>query len=248
MLITVSGLVICERQIGENDRIIEILTSEYGIIQVSAKGAKKITGKNNSSTQLFAYSEFCFNERNGRYYLNSSEPKSIFYELRLDVKKLALACYFAELVRYTVTSHQSAKDIMRLMLNSLHFLCKDKKSCELLKSVFELRLCSEIGMLPQLIGCRECYRYEADEMYFIIDKAMLLCGDHFFDEENYCNIRVSNGLVNAMRYICLSDMDKLFNFRVSQETQEKLTEITEKYIQIHLSKNFKTLDFYKSVV
>ena len=248
MLITNDGVVISERDTGENDRIIEILSAEYGIVEISVKGARKITGKNNSSTQLFAYSDFCYNERGGRYYLNSSEPIHIFYNIRLDMKKLALACYFAELVKYTTTAQQSAKDISRLMLNTLHFLSEGTRSCEFLKSVFEFRLMSEIGLLPQLIGCRECYCYESDEMYYIVNKAMLLCGNHFSGEENYYNIRLTPSLLHTMRFICLAEMERLFNFKISDKTQSKLNEITEKYILTHLSARFKTLEFYKTLL
>ncbi|MBP1560970.1 MAG: DNA repair protein RecO [Oscillospiraceae bacterium] len=250
MLVTVMGLVIAERNTGENDRFIDILTAEYGVIEVCVKGAQKITGKNNSSTQLFAYSKFCIRKRNDRFYLNSSEPERVFFKLRLDMKKLALASYFAEISRYCVTTGQSAKDAMSLLLNCLHFLSEDLRSCEFLKSVFELRFMSEIGMLPQLIGCRDCYKYEADEMYFMVDRACLICGDDFEYkgyEENYYHIRLTKTVLHTLRFICLSDMNRLFNFKIGEESQRLLNEITEKYILAHLSRSFKTLDFYKQI-
>ncbi len=250
MLITVKGLVIAERDAGENDRFIDVLTAEYGAVEICVKGARKITGKNNASTQLFSYGNFCFNKRGDRNYLNSSEQIRSFYDLRLDMKKLSLASYFAEVSRYCVTTGQSAKDVMSLLLNTLHLLSSGLRSCEFLKSVFELRFMSEIGMLPQLIGCRDCYKYEADEMYFMVDRSCLLCGEHFHErnfEENYCHIRITNGVLQAMRFICLTDMNRLFNFKVGEQSQRLLNEVTEKYILTHLSRGFKTLDFYKNI-
>ena len=133
MLITVTGLVIAERNLGESDKFIDVLTAEYGVVEICAKGARKITGKNNASTQLFAYGKFCFSKRGERFYLNSSEPIRVFYNLRLDMKKLALAEYFIEISKYCVTTGQSAKDAMSLLLNSLHFLSEGTRSCEFLK-------------------------------------------------------------------------------------------------------------------
>ena len=250
MLITVMGLVIAERNYGENDRFIDILTAEQGVVEICVKGARKLTGKNNASTQLFAYAKFCFSRRNDKYYLNSSELIRVFYKLRLDIKKLALAEYFVEISRYCVTSGQTAKDIMSLLLNSLHFLSEDMRSCEFLKSVFEMRFMSEIGMLPQLIGCRDCYKYEAEEMFFMADRACLLCGEHFYSrdfEENYYHIRLTGTVLHTLRFICLSDMKRLFNFRIGDESLKLLNEITEKYILTRLSRGFKTLDFYKQL-
>ena len=168
----------------------------------------------------------------------------------MDIKKLALAEYFAEIIGHCTTTGQTAKDIMRLFLNTLHFLSEDLRSCEFLKSVFELRFMSEIGLLPQLIGCRECYKYQAEEMYFLVDRACLLCGEHLAFkelEENYYHIRITNSVLEAMRFICLSEQERLFNFRLGDKSMELLNEITEKYVLARIDANFKSLDFYKKV-
>ena len=45
MLITTAGVVIRERQIGENDKFVDILTEKNGVIEVSVKGVKKSTAQ-----------------------------------------------------------------------------------------------------------------------------------------------------------------------------------------------------------
>ena len=250
MLITAVGVVIAERNYGETDKFIDVLTAEYGVVEICVKGARKIYGKSNSATQLFAYSKFSFNSRADRYYLSSSEVIKVFYGLRIDIKKLVLAEYFAELIRHCATTGQTAKDIMRLFLNTLYFLSEDLRSCEFLKSVFEMRLMSEIGMLPQLIGCRECYRYETEEMYFLADHACLLCGDHFEYkgfEEDYFHIRINHAVLEALRFICLAGPERLFNFRIGERSMKLLNEITEKYIFARIGTSFKSLDFCKKI-
>ena len=123
MLLTTMGVVIGERVYGENDKFIDIFTKDYGIIEVTVKGGRKLNSINASATALFSYSKFCVNKRGERYYLNSSEIENTFYDLRLDVKKLALASYFAELLKYTVLSYDSDKSyeiILKLFLNTLY--------------------------------------------------------------------------------------------------------------------------------
>lgn len=48
-MIILEGIVLKERSVGEQDKFIDILTKEKGVIEISAKGAKKINGKNGSS-------------------------------------------------------------------------------------------------------------------------------------------------------------------------------------------------------
>lgn len=248
MLITTKGVVIRERRSRENDKFIDVLTPDNGIIEISAKGAQKVGGKNNASTQLFAYSNFCVQSRGERYYLNSSEPIHIFYPIRTDIEKTALASYFSEIIKYAVPSEQPSADILRLLLNSFNFLAEGTKELSFLKSVFELRLMADIGMMPDVIGCKECRRYDSDKMFFSITEGKLLCGDCYEQGIPIENIVQINGTVlHTIRYIVLSELEQLWNFKISEQCQKSLNYITENYLLTHLGKHFPTLDFYKSL-
>lgn len=245
MLITTYGIVIRERNVGENDKFIDVLTSDLGVIELSAKGVKKITSKSFSSAQLFAYSKFCLNKKNDRYYINSAEPVRIFYDIRLDVENFALASYFCDIILHTITSEQSANSVTRLFLNSLHFLEKGNHTRELLKSVFELRLMSDIGMMPDIVACHSCLCYQTPTMYFKIRKGTIFC-------ENCYNragdaVAINSSVLHAIRYICLTDIEKLWSFKLSEEAQNTLSYITENYLLSHTERHFKTLDFYKEL-
>ena len=99
MMITVEGIVLKERSVGEQDKFIDILTKENGVLEISVKGAKKINGKSGASSQLFAYSRFCIQQRKERFYLNSAAPIHIFYDLRSSLSRISLASYFADVLR-----------------------------------------------------------------------------------------------------------------------------------------------------
>ena len=207
---TTMGVVIGERAYGENDKFIDVFTKDYGIIEVTVKGGRKLNSKNSASTALFAYSKFCVSNRGERYYLNSSEIENTFYNLRLDIKKLALASYFAELLKYTVLSYDSDKAyeiILKLLLNTLYYLEKDTHNIMLLKSIFELRLLSEIGLIPNLIGCSICNVYSHSKMYFDIQEGKLYCGDCFSKSEGYNIIALNESTLSALRHISLADLN-----------------------------------------
>lgn len=247
MLITTQGVVIRERFVGENDKYIDVLTKDYGIIEVSVKGAKKINSKNSSATQLFAYSNFCFSIRKNKYFLNSTELKKSFYNLRLDIEKLSLASYFADLLKFSVVSGEPAESVLRLFLNTLHFLCEDNRDNLLLKSIFELRLMTEIGLMPDLVACKKCSEFNCDSAYFFINEGNFLCDKCYISSQTDDFIKINNIVLHAMRYIVFSEYDKLFNFKINSDTQKILSKVTEKYVINQLNRNFKTLDFYKSL-
>ena len=152
---------------------------ESGVIEVSVKGARKINGKSGSSTQLLAYSRFCIDKRGSYLYLNSAEPIHIFYGLRESLSKISLASYFAEVMRFCIKPEAQNKDIMRLMLNCLYYLEKEERSESFLKAVFELRLMSEIGYMPDIVACRSCGVFEPQELFFCISDGGFFCADCF---------------------------------------------------------------------
>lgn len=238
--------MIRERSVGENDKFIDILTNEYGVIEASVKGVKKITSKFGGAVQMLAYSTFCLDKRGERYYLNSAQPISIFYELRLDVEKLSLAMYFAELVKFAVSSEEPSGNVLRLTLNSLHYLSSGKRENMLIKAVFELRLLTKLGFMPNLSSCASCACFEHDIMCFLPQEGIILCGDCYTQSEIKTYF-LSPSVLHAMRYIIYSDLDKLFSFKLTGESLEHLDKISEDYTILQLDRKLKTLDFYHSV-
>ncbi len=247
-MITVRGLVISERDAGETGKAVTLLTGSHGCIEVYVRGGRK-SKKSLSSTQLFSYADLSLEEKRDargavHYYFNSSEPIKLFYNIRLDPKKTALAFYFAELLNYAAESAEGAEEIMRLTLNTMHFLNEGTRPTELLKCVFELRLLCETGFRPALLGCHECYKVEDDEMHFDLATGQLTCAEHF-TEGSPEDVVLDRVQLDAVRYISLVDYERLFNFRLSDKYLVWLSGFTERFAEYHYGKRFKTLEFYK---
>lgn len=250
-LIKFNGLIIKEKRIGENKLII-VLTKEYGVISIFCNGGFKPQSKNLSSTQLFSYSEFCVDEKTDskgqkRYFLDSSKSKTIFYRIRLDVISASLASYIAELLNYCGVADGDNGEVLRLTLNTYYSLNSDRQPPELLKSIFEIRLLCEIGFRPNLVGCNSCYLYESDSMHFNIKTGKLLCDDCITEEErnNGYDFCFDKNMLYIIRYIMLSDYDELFSFKVSDRAQKLLTNFSESFVNYYVKAKFVSRDFFK---
>jgi DNA repair protein RecO (recombination protein O) len=247
-MVNLDGLVIAERDCGETSKSVTLLTKELACIEVYVRGGRK-SKKSVSSTQLFCYAKFSLDERRDahgtvRYYYNSSEPIKLFYGIRLDAKRTALACYFAELLTYGTVSGDNGEEVMRLTLNTLYYLDKGERSGQLLKSIFEFRLMCETGYRPDLIGCCHCYAVEDEIMHFNLKSGLIECDSCVTDRGGYYDIQFDKTLFHIVRFIALVDYDRLFNFRISDNYQNKLTEFTERYCHYCYGRNFDALDFY----
>lgn len=243
---TLEGIVLSERNVGEQDKFIDVLTKENGLIEIAVRGARKINGKSSSSTQLFAYSRFCYDVRKDKLHLNSVEPIHIFYGLRNSLTAISLASYFAEILRFSIASLADSGNVLRLFLNTLHFLEKGLRSEIMLKAIFELRLMSETGFMPDVICCRKCGSFEPEEIFFSLNDYGFLCSDCAVQKSDDV-YRLNLTELTAIRHIVLADFDRLFNFRIPEKSLSKLASFSELYILSQLERNFFTLDFYKSL-
>lgn len=244
MLLTVKGLVIRETAYGESDKIIDILT-ENGVITLRARGTRKSGSKYAALVQLFAYAEFCLRQSGERYFLDSAVPISLFYGIRNDLEALALASYFAELTQKIATV-QSQPQILRLFLHCLHYLSEHTRPVPLLKAIFELRLVTEIGMMPNLLCCRECCCYLPQTLVMRIQDGDFLCSD-CADEIGSTDMPMTVGALRAVRHVVLSDFERLFHVRIGQTELKELSAFAERYLIYRLELRCKTLRFYHSL-
>lgn len=239
MNLNTDGLIIREKSSGEQNKTVTVLTRDNGIMRAYVYGAKKIGSKTGAATQLFAFSELGFKESRGSYIIEAGKPKEVFFNLRNDVKKIALAQYFAELSETLCPENENTEEYLKLILNSLKLLTDSKKDERIIKSVFELTVLSLSGYMPNIVACDSCGKYEDDEMYFDTQNGNIFCSS--------CapfGMRVSLGVISAVRHILLCDRQKIFSFNLSESSLISLSELTEKYTLGVLQRKFKTLDFY----
>lgn len=245
MQTTTKGLIIREQTIGESDRLVTLLTADLGIVRAFVRRAKTYKNKNMSATSLFVYGDFTLYKGKDAYVIDSASPIEVFFDLRNDIERLALAQYFAQLTYYLGTEEQPAPEMLRLILNALYLLCKGGKDLKLIKAAVEMRMVCLGGYMPNVLACYRCGEYESDIMYFDVEEGCIYC-------EN-CNrnnaLTAPLGVITAIRYICLTDdVAKVFSFKLPPENLNILENITEKYLLRCVDGRLTTLEFYKGLL
>lgn len=147
VLITTDGLVTGRRGFGETSCFADILTAEYGVVEVVAKGVKKLNNPLAQPVGLFAYSSFCLNKNGLKYIVNSAKCKHVFHKLSGDLAAFSLAAYFAELVKYTQMPEQASGTVLKDMLIALTELEYGVEH-DTVKRTFEFRLIHSLGIAP----------------------------------------------------------------------------------------------------
>lgn len=244
MQTTVKGLIIREQTIGESDRLVTLLSDEFGLIKAFVRRAKSYKNQNLSSTSLFVYGEFKLYKGKDAYVIDNASPIEVFFDLRSDIERLSLAQYFAQLIYYLGQEEQPSHDMLRLVLNALHLICKGNKSLKLIKAAYEMRLLCLGGYMPDILACYRCGTFESDPMYFDVQEGCIYCKDCFRNNA----VTAPLGVITAIRYICLTeDVSKVFSFKLSDDNITVLCDICEKYMLSRVEGRLTTLEFYKGL-
>ena len=244
MTTSARGLVIREQTIGESDRLVTLLTADYGLVRAFVRGAKQMKNRLASSTSLFAYSDFSLYKGRDAFVVDNATPIEVFFDLRLDIVRLSLAQYFAQLAYELGEEEQPSEEMLSVLLNALHLLCRGNKDLRIIKSAVEFRFLCLGGYMPGVLACANCSAYETELMYFDTLDGLIYC-------ENCPKagaIPCHKNIITAIRFICLTEPKKIFSFTLSDEKLNLLGEISEKYLISRIQKNLPTLAFYKGLL
>lgn len=246
MQITTMGLVLRATKINEADRMLSILTPQHGVISAVAKSALRLKNKLFSGTGLFCYSEFKLFQGKTLFSVDEAQIQEVFWGIHNDVENMALAMYLAELATLFQPVEQEADKVLKLLLNSLYFLSEHKRTPQFVKPVYELRLLSVAGYMPDLVACKDCVRYEGGSFYFDANTGCVFCEDCAAKRGITCNLSASS--LAAMRHIVYSEGAKLFAFSLATKAQQQLSTAAGQYTQICVDRPIKTLEFLNTML
>ena len=152
MKISTDGLIIGEQNIGEQDRLITVLTRKRGIIKAFVKNCRSLKSAKGSATRLLCYSRLVLYINRDTYIVDEATCDEMFIKLRTDIVNMSLAQYFCELCGVIVSSGIPDGEFLRLILNSLHFLTGERRYPPLIKAITELRAAAIAGFMPDLVA------------------------------------------------------------------------------------------------
>ena len=123
---TSEGIVISRKNYSEADRILVIYTNDYGKLFVMAKGVRKLKSKKRGHLEVFSHIKFSASKGSGIDVMTEVESINDFHKIKKDLKKVALAYYFMEVVFKLTSQEEKNKELFRLILNYLDIPLENK--------------------------------------------------------------------------------------------------------------------------
>lgn len=263
MTYTTDALVIREMPHGENDKLLTLLTAEYGRVGVMAKGARRMSSKLLTACQLYSWGNFEIYTRGEYHWIREAALIEPFYGLRADLNRISLAAYLCDVVYEATGENAPADDILPVVLNTFYALANGRAPDALIKGAFELRVAAISGYCPDLDACSVCGEPNAPGMYLDVMNGCLICADcmqktavsraapqvEYDLPPTVIFLPLPPAALAAMRYVLHVPCKRLFSFRI--EDKDELADFAracESYLLNHFERGFNSLDFYHSIL
>lgn len=144
------GIIIHQTRFGEADKFVKILSEHHGLLDVIAKGARRLTSKKSPHLDNLNLIRFNTSRGHAPQYLAQVDTISSFSKIKADFHKVRTCFYLTEVMNLTLVEGQPDGALFvafRQFLEELDNLAGDESSRELAID-FQHFLISHLGFPP----------------------------------------------------------------------------------------------------
>lgn len=233
------GVVIAERENGESGKRLTLLVKGVGKVVLTARGAKNTKSKLMAGTQLFTYADFMVWEGRGFYSLTQVDIIESFYNIRMDVERLAEAVYITELMEKTCLAGMEQDEALRLLLHALQMLERANVPPQLISRAFEIKYLQISGFLS-LEECMLCGD-ALPQIFFHEVEGLFICYKHPGGKV------LLPAVQKALLFVVASEGKRIFSFMLSPDALEQLDWLCRRYIRVHMGVELKSREYCKKL-
>lgn len=235
-IIKTKGIVLAQNNMGDNDKMITILTPDLGKIGCAARGARRPKSTLMAGTQFLCFADFIIYKGVSSYSINSADPIEIFYNIRLDIEKLKYAVEVTKIANDVTEENEGSYKILQLVLNTLYMISESDKDLDFILSIYKLRLLSIIGFRPVIDKCATCNEKKELKFFSFRDNG-LKCAN--CKKQDTGAVELSEATAKAIKYIILVEPKKIFSFDMSDENKKQLNLLSKIYLNKCIEKEYK---------
>ena len=207
------GIIIKNNKYLETSKIIYCLTSE-GIKSFLARGACKLTSKNNSYTQNITKISFDYAKGKGFDIITSAQILDNFNNIKTDFDRMQYAYLISELILH-FTPHVTNVPLFYSFCCDVFSKINDNKHYKEYYILFSVKLLYLLGVGPELKLCVKCGS-KTDLIGFDINSGGMICNSCHGHDELFYNQQVIK-VVKYLYYTKINDikddiLDLITNF------------------------------------
>ena len=155
MIEQVEGIIINEKSYGETSKIINVLTSDRGVIGIMAKGAKTMKSELRSVTDKLTYGVFnIYYKKDKLSTLISVDIIDNLKNIKKDIAKISYVSFLLELTEQVIKQNNS-DDIYTMLINGI-LKINEGFDPLVITNIIELKYLDKLGVMPIIDCCSVC--------------------------------------------------------------------------------------------
>lgn len=237
-MIRTSAVVIRIADFKDTDRMLTLLTKEFGLMSAKVKAAKKQTSKLFSSSSLFCCGEYEFYEKGGYYGVRGCEITHSFQKLSENYDAYSAACFVADVAGKIAQEEFSEPKLFALVVNALYALETGAASPDTAICYFIQRLLYIEGLYPEVDGCVFCGSTSVS--HFSAEHGGTVCPEC---AKTQGGERIDLKILTTLKSIADILPRDIGKVKIAEETQIKLKQLLISYLENALQKPLKSAKY-----
>ncbi len=238
-IIEVEGIVVSNTPYKESSKIINIFTSEYGIIGCISKGCKNLKSKLRLPSEKFAYGTFhLYYKENGLSTLIDGDIKNYFFNIKNDIVKISYLSYLIELAVHTYKESEN-NEVYNLLIDSI-LKIEDNLDPRIITNILEVQYLSYLGINLNLDECVKCGSSKV--VTLSMNKGGYVCSNCRDNEE-----LIDEKVLKLLRLYQYVDISKISNLDIDENNSKIISKIIDEYYDLYSGFRTKSKKFLKEI-
>ena len=240
MVIDVEGIIIKVTDYKDSSKILEILTKEYGLIGVIAKGCKSIKSNLRSVTDRLTYATFTiYYKKDKLSILSEASIINNFSNIKKNIEKISYASFLIDLT-HQVYKQNDDENLYNLLISAL-IKINDNFNPLIITNIIELKYLGYLGVMPNLDGCSICGS----------KTVVTLSSSHGGYLCSKCRTNepiVSDKAIKLVRMYTLVDIDKISKLDINKDVVYEVNNFIDDYYDRYTGLYLKSKAFLKNII
>lgn len=234
--IKVKGIIISETNYSESSKILNILTSNYGLIGVISKGCRNYKSKLRSVSMKLIYGYFYINyKKDGLSTLTEVDVIDDLKNIKNDLTRIGYSSYLIDLANQVIKQNNN-EEIFNILEGAL-LKINNGFDPSVITNIVELKYLFYLGVAPILDRCSICG--ETKNIVTINSDAGGYICNNCYNNEYITNDKT----VKLLRMFEFVDLSKIKELNIQDKNKKEINKFLEdyytKYTGLYLkSKNF----------
>ena len=238
-VITLEGIIINTKNYGDTSKILDILTKEYGVIGVIAKGCKSIKSNLRSVTDKLTYANFTlYFKKDKLSILSEASVINNFSNIKKDIEKISYASFLIDLTNQVYKQCEDL-ELYDLLISGL-IKINEKFNPLAITNIIELKYLNYLGVMPNLDGCTICGSKRV--ITLSSDKGGYICSKCRTDEPI-----VNEKVIKLVKMYTLLDINKISKLDLEKDIISEVNNFIDRYYDKYTGLYLKSKDFLKKL-